>query len=327
MKKHDKSYAMRGKDMFSQYFGTYLLEQELLTPKELRHVLNRKNNLHMPLGTLGMQKKYLAPEQLKFIHGLQENSDLKFGELAVLHGFLTYEQLQELLKLQKNEHYLISQILVEEGYFTISQINTIMDNYRAGLGLSKYEFEALKNNEIEKVVEVFAKLDNICDSTVFNDYISLFVRNVVRFIDNGIILGEAVEIREYHYRWKIFQHISGEMELFTGYASDDEGILELGCRFAHKAVNKINDYILSSAGEFINLQNGLFLSRLSEEGVEPDLQAQEWKRDGVLVASGTMIKIPVQLSFGKFDFFLSEKLPQLWDKEEIMTAASVGRGV
>lgn len=311
--------------MFSQYFGNYLLEQDLLTPRELKYVLNKKGNIHMKLGTLGMRKKYLTPEQVEYIHRLQENSDMKFGQLAVQYGFLSDEQLQELMKLQKNELYLISQILVEEGYFTFSQINTISDNYRAELGLSKYEFEALKNNDIEKIIDTFAKLNNISDSSVYNDYLSLFVRNIVRFIDNGIRLGEAEEIKEYDFQWLIFQNIYGEIGLFTGYASDDKGMLELGCRFAHRAFSEINDYVLSSAGEFINLQNGLFLSRLSEEGMEPDLDAQEWKRNGRLIASGEMIKIPVQLSFGKLDFFISEKMPQLRDKGEITAALSVGR--
>lgn len=312
--------------MFSQYFGNYLLEQELLSPKELKHVLNKKNIVYMKLGMLAMQKKYMTFEQVEYVHSHQENMDIKFGELAVICGFLSEEQLRELLKLQKNEHYLICQALIEEGYFTPNQINTILDNYRAELGLSKYEFEALKSNDITKAVDTFTKLNDIGDSDIYSEYISLFVRNVVRFIDNEIKLGQAEEIKEYDYQWIVVQNMSGEMELFTGYASDDESLLELGCRFAQKNFSGINDYILSSAGEFMNLQNGLFLSTLSEEGIEPELQVQEWKRNGLLIASGPLIRIPVQLSFGKIDFFISQRIPQLWDKEGSIAAASKGRG-
>lgn len=312
--------------MFSQYFGSYLLEQDMLTPNELRHVLNKKNGIYMKLGTLGIQRKYLTPEQVEYIHRLQANSTLKFGELAVVHGFLSEEQVRELVKLQKNELYLISQVLIEENFFTQSQITTILDNYRAELGLSKYEFEGLKNNDIEKTVEVFTKLNELCDSNILSDYVSLFVKNLIRFIDNEIKVGEAEVIDEYDYRWLIFQNMGGETDMFTGYASDDDGMYELGCRFSKKAQNGINDYVLSSAGEFMNLQNGLFLSRLSEEGMEPDLHVQEWRSGGRLISCGGLIKIPVRLSFSGLDLFISEKIPQLSDKEEITAPLSARRG-
>lgn len=312
--------------MFSQYFGSYLLEQDMLTPNELRHVLNKKNGSYMKLGTLGIQRRYLTPEQVEYIHRLQANSDLRFGELAVMHGFLVQEQLRELVKLQKNELYLISQVLTEEGFFTQSQITTILDNYRAELGLSKYEFEGLKNNDIEKTVEIFTKLNDICDSTTLTEYVSLFVRNLLRFIDNDIILGEAEVIDGYDYKWLIYQSMNGETELFTGYAADDDGIYELGCRFAKKVQNGINEYVLSSAGEFINLQNGLFLSKLSEEGLEPDLQVQEWRSGGRMTTCGGLIKIPIKLSFSRIDLFISEKIPQLPDEEEITAPLSARRG-
>lgn len=313
--------------MFSQYFGNYLLEQELLTPNELKHVLNRKNGYQMKLGAFAVQKKYLTYEQAEYIHRFQGNSDMKFGELAVRCGLLTEYQLRELLKSYKSEYYLLCQILVDEGYFTSSQVSTILDNYRAELGLSKYEFEALKNNDMEKILNTFTKLHAVQDSYIYSDYVSLFFRNIVRFIDNDINLSPAEEIKEYEYRWLVYQNIYGEMDLFTGFATNDAGILELGCRFAHKTISVINDYILSSACEFINLQNGLFLSRLSEEGIEPCLQVQECKSEGWLTSSDTLIKIPFQLSFGKFDFLISDRMPRFTDNEEMITAVSAGRGI
>lgn len=299
--------------MFSQYFGNYLLEKELLSPAELKYALNKKNSVHLKLGIMCVDFKYLTFEQVDRIHQLQTKTDKKFGELAVQEGYLTEVQLQKLLKMQKCEYLLISQVLIDEGYFTLNQINTILDNYRADLGLSKYEFEALKSNEIEKVVDVFVKLNGISDSRIYNDYFSLFVRNIVRFIDSGIRLDKAEEIKEYNYEWLVYQNMQGKINMFTGFASDEAGMAELGGRFAQKALNRMDEFAQSSVGEFINLQNGLFLSKLSEEGIEPDLHAQVLKRNNRLVASGAMFRIPFHLPFGKYDFIISEKLPYMWN--------------
>ena len=300
--------------MFSQSFGNYLLEKELLTPGELKHVLQKKNSVQLQLGVLCVNLKYMTANQVEKINKLQAETDKKFGELAVENGYLTEAQLNEILCVQKSEILLLSQVLINEEYFTLFQISTILDNYRVDLGLSKYEFEAVKNNNIEKVVGIFIKLKGLANSKMYNDYFSLFIKSIVRFIDSDVLLEKAELAEEYRYDWLVCQNIEGEVNLFTSFASDENSMAQLGSRFANTNTAEMNELMQSSIGEFINLQNGLFLTKLSEEGVEPDLQAQELKRNGRLVASGSMFKIPFNLPFGRYDFIISDKLPLIYSE-------------
>jgi hypothetical protein len=52
------------------------------------------------------------------------------------------------------------------------------------------------------------------------------------------------------------------------------------------------------------VQNGLFLSKLSNDWVELELLPPECQSDGIIRAVGVAYAIPFSLPFGEFTFFI-----------------------
>ena len=100
------------------------------------------------------------------------------------------------------------------------------------------------------------------------------------------------------------QELDGRYKIFTGFAGQERDMAEFASRFAKMDVNGMDEVARDALGEFMNVQNGLFLSKLSNDWVELELVPSEFKRDGSLVSIGVVYKIPFTLPFGEFTFFI-----------------------
>ncbi len=63
-------------------------------------------------------------------------------------------------------------------------------------------------------------------------------------------------------------------------------------------------YARDALGEFLNVQNGLFLSKLSNDWVELELLPPECRSDEAIRSVGAVYSIPFALPFGEFTFFI-----------------------
>jgi len=143
--------------MFNQYFGNYLLEKKLIKPEELKKVLAEQKSVNVKLGVLTIDSGYMNATQVESIHKLQAAKDRKFGELAIEEGHLTENQLNEILNTQKKSNVLLGQVLIEKGLFTLEQYEGVMSQYREDSQLTSDEIQALKNNDITQIAEIFLK--------------------------------------------------------------------------------------------------------------------------------------------------------------------------
>ena len=290
--------------MFSQFFGNYLLRRKFITLDQLKEVLALQDTVRVKLGILAMDAGYMTAEQVDRTHRLQTSMDKRFGEIAIDEGFLDEDQLSELLGQQNKRHLLISQALVDRNHLSFEQVEKVFEDYKKDSGLSESEFDALKNNDIDSVAAALIKMPDLGQEHVYNEYFALFVRNVVRFIDNGILFDRSEKISEQEFDCLIHQEMDGRFKIFTGFAGPEDGMAEFASRFGRCEVNGMDEMACDSLGEFMNIQNGLFLSKLSNEWVELELLPSELKRTGKIKSVGVVYQIPFSLPFGEFKFFI-----------------------
>ncbi len=295
--------------MFTQFFGSYLLNKNLIRAHQLQAVLDYQQNAHIKLGVLAINSGYLTAEQVKVVHESQTTQDKKFGELAIELGFLDNEKLNILLSTQKHGHLLLGQALIDKGFMSLEQFEAALKSYKVEHSLTDAQFDAIQQDNIDEIVKIFFNFENSLNKDVYTNYFTLLVKNLVRFIDSGVRPESATIIDTYRNDWVAYQKIKGEINLFTCIAANKEVFTSLGSKYANEGSTTSDELAQASVGELLNMHNGLFLVNMSDNGVELDMEPQFIETDRTLSGMKAAYCIPINMPFGKFDFIISEADP------------------
>ncbi|WP_206105413.1 hypothetical protein [Paenibacillus thalictri] len=309
--------------MFSQYFGYYLLEKGYINFAQLEEVWEHQKKTHVKLGLLAVSDGLLSVEQAEQVHAQQMQKDKKFGEIAVEAGFLTEEQLNGLLSSHKNNHLLLAQALVEKKYMNLYQIAMTLFQYKKEHGLSDEQFASIKNGDIRTLVDAMLKMREGMYPAVIVDYLSLLVKNVIRFIDPHVWL----EFKEWNapiaYEWMSFQQIQGELTMYTYIVSDRVNWIKTASRYAGEPLSEADEMAEASVGEFLNLQNGIFLVNMSDRGQELSLTPQYAESPVSMNQCPSSILVTVHYTEGSFDFITSTEPAHIKQYALVNNAASL----
>ncbi|WNS76721.1 hypothetical protein RRV45_06960 [Bacillus sp. DTU_2020_1000418_1_SI_GHA_SEK_038] len=296
--------------MFSQYFGHYLLNNGLLTTEQLKHALEQQKSIHVKLGVIAVDKGFLTSAQVEEIHDSQKKQDKRFGEIAVDLGFLTNEQVEQMLAAQKNNHLLLAQAIVDNNFMTIDEFSNSLNEYKKLYTLSDERFEAIKNGDIDAMVKsLLHSSENEKDDYI--DYISLFVKNMIRFIDDQVYIEVSPVNGEIETDWLVMQEIQGEVPLLTALAASEEVFLHIASIYAEEELAEVCELAQASVSEFLNLHNGIFLVNMSNRGIELGMAPQSVQSEAVFqFDEDTSLHLTVHTSKGEFQLVISKK-PQL----------------
>ncbi len=290
--------------MFSQFFGQFLLNKGHLTSAELLQVLDQTAKTHVKLGTMAISEKLLTPAQVDEIHAIQGREDKRFGQIAIEQQYLTADQLDALLAAQKNEHHQMVQVLFDKGIFNLEQLNAIMEDYRESNSLDDAALEALKNGEVDTYVDIFLNLHEAFDAGTCRDYVALYLKNFIRFIDRNIRFEPLQRAEDYTATYLVTQALEGSKRIVTGIGGTGEAFMQLASRFAQEPEEEIEDIMEDAVGEFLNLQNGLFTVNMSDKGVELEMDPQIYLTRALLCGSQTYYVLPVIAPWGRTDLVL-----------------------
>ncbi len=297
--------------MFTQFFGSYLLNKNLISSNQLKDALDYQQSTHLKLGVLAINSGYLTAAQVKITHEAQATQDKKFGEIAIELGFLDKEKLDILLSTQKHGHLLLGQALIDKNYMTLEQFEAALKSYKNEHSLTDAQFDAIQQDNIDEIVKIFYNFEDSANKDVYTNYFSLLIKNLIRFIDSGITPEGATTIDTYKNDWISYQKIKGEISLFTCIAAKEDVFTYLGGRYANEEFTTADELTQASVGELLNMQNGLFLVNMSDNGVELDMEPQYVEANRTLSGMKAAYCIPINMPFGKFDFIISANEPAL----------------
>lgn len=292
--------------MFSAFFGNYLLNKGLISQEHLTELLNNQKAKRLKLGLLAINAHYMTAEQVEYVHQLQAQRDRKFGQIAIIELFLTPTQLERLLKQQKSEHLILSQALLDAGYMDLAMFEKELDNYKKEYEITDQQFESLKNGEIEHVIGAFLNFEDTAPKEIFEQYIILFYRNLIRFIDRIVHVGSAQRLNNKKYDFMVSQNILSGDSYITGIAGDAEVLKVLAGIYAEETFEKMDDYAIDACGEYLNLHNGLFLVNQSEVDKKYELTSQQHNANFTMEGEVEMYRVPMTTSFGTFDMIIGK---------------------
>ncbi|BCZ45401.1 hypothetical protein psyc5s11_14680 [Clostridium gelidum] len=289
--------------MFTQYFGQYLLNKRYLTLEQLHDGLEHQKETRLKLGVLAVNAGYMSADEADKINEAQKKLDKRFGELAVDMKYLKEEQVEELLSSQKFGHLLLGQALVDKEYMTLQEFEKAINEYKKDYSISDKEFEAIQRDDVDEMVNTFIKFEGTKNEKVLKDYLALFTRNLVRFIDTEAVISEVIKLEEYECKWTAKQDIKGEINLSTFIEANENSFIKFASKYAEEELNSVDEMAEASVGEFLNLQNGIFLVNMSNAGVDLEMNPQEVYSN---ISVHNVYKVSVDLSFGKISILIKE---------------------
>ncbi|MFB9328384.1 hypothetical protein ACFFSY_20835 [Paenibacillus aurantiacus] len=291
--------------MFTQYFGHYLLNRNLVSLPQLHEALEQLQSTRVKLGVLSVNAGYMSAAQADEINQLQATMDKRFGEIAIKQGLLTEEQLSQLLSAQKESHLVLGQALIDRGALTLEQFQEALAQYKREHYLSDEQFEAIKNGDIDVLVSTLLKLDEKKENEWYRQYLALLAKNIIRFIDDQLFMEVNAIPRDYSCDWLVLQRITGQTRITTGFSMNEQSFLRLASAYAEELISAPDEMAEASVGEFLNLHNGLFLVAMSNHGIELELSPQEISRNAALPLIQSGMLITIYLSDVSFELILT----------------------
>ncbi|KGR80261.1 hypothetical protein [Ureibacillus manganicus] len=289
--------------MFSQYFGHYLLNRGLITLDQLADALEYQKSVHVKFGVIAVDEGFMTTGQVEEVHEKQKQVDKRFGEIAVELGYLTEAQVEALISNQKQGHLYLAQALVDRKYMTIDEFGTALSEYKKGFSLSDDQFEAIRNGNIDTLVENILSSEDVSLQEKYGKYISLFAKNMIRFIDSQVYLEVADNSSLESTNWFISQDIVGEASLKTGFSMNEDALLAVASVYAEEDLTVVDALAKDAVSEFLNLHNGIYLVNMSNWGIELTMNPQQIQESTPLY-EGSLI-VNVHSSKGSFQLVLS----------------------
>lgn len=291
--------------MFGHFLGDYLISKGLITKSQLDIITDYQKSSRVKLGAIAVAEKLLTPKQADEINNLQIKLDKRFGDIATERGYLTTEQVDHLLNLQGSPYHQFVQALTAKTTLTKEDIKRLIMEYQEENFLSDENLEAIKSGDIDRIAPVFATTDNpIC-----NEHIGLVLRNIVRFIENQILIQKYYTVTEYSFDNFAGQFLKGQHNILFGFAGKDDSLLAIANPFANESFNLVDEDAFDSICEFINCINGLFASRLSDKEIDINLLPPVSYTGQTLIANGNIYVVPVVINGNKVDLLLSMDNP------------------
>jgi hypothetical protein len=284
--------------MFAQYFGQFLLNRAFVTASELDRAMSAQKETRVKLGVLAINKGYMSPDQVEEVHQTQTRMDKRFGEIAVDLGYLKEELVTELLSSQQSAHLTLGQALIDQGTLDFEAFAGALNLYKKDYSLSDDQFESIINGSIETLLEAVLSKEGLTLRPTLSDYISLFAKNIIRFIDSSIRLEVVSSEAISTYEWTAQQPLTNSDRSFsrlTAIGGTEDSFLKLASIYAQETIDEPGEMMEASVGEFLNLHNGIFLVNLSNQSIELEMEPQTVIRGAEFVA-GSPVKAVIHIN-------------------------------
>lgn len=287
--------------MFTQLFGTYLVEEKVITSEENRQLHDQLNQTRVKLGTIAVADGVLSAAQVEEINHLQTQKDKRFGDLAIELGYIDANRLDEMLSKQGNASMKYYQLLNEQKNIPMDQIEGYVAAFQKHYGFTDNELDAIKKDDFGTLITFFA----LVRDKLITDMAGLVMRNLTRFVTSDFYFGRMKRTENYSYNIIAGQKAFGNNAIYLGFAAkeDPEGIIELAKGYAKGVAISGSEEVYDALCEFSNLNNGLLSSELSKHDEFSDMNPpQVFLRQET---KGTAYVMPIYIRDKQVDMVIS----------------------
>lgn len=291
--------------MYAQFFGNYLLSQNIVTREQLLFAMQKKSSAQIKLGTLAIHAGYMTAAEVDRVIILQTHLDKRFGEIAIREGYLTEQQVAELLSEQKPDFLLLGQTLVEEGVINNEQLQDLIIDYQSENELVSFDYSAETLEAIEHMIKHFFVLAERPLSQHEVSFFRLLLNNLIRFIGDDFTLVPPSLCTEYPTNHCVFQRINGAFSVSSYLDMSKSTCIEFASRYVGEAFTEFDEYVQAASEDFLNLHNGLFTVNMSNDfSIELSLDPPTYESADLLTFTDETYLVPIVYPFGTIYFLL-----------------------
>ncbi len=276
--------------MVEYILGNYLVETTKITKEQLSILLQKQDSVRVKLGLLAVAEGMMTLEQADEVNKLQAIMDKRFGDIAVSKGYLTEDQIGKLLKMQGNTYMTFIQTLIDSGYVSMDDMDDMMNNFRQAYGYSHSEIDALKSDDVDRIIPLFVPEEG----KPFIDVISTTVRTLIRLIDRHVYVTKAEMVTTFPATNQVSQALCGTNGIIDSFSENTGALLKVCSVFGQEDFNALDMDSLDAAGEMLNCVNGLYVSSLSRNGKFLELMPPDYD-DVTAKAKSTICRIPIYI--------------------------------
>lgn len=256
--------------MFSQLFGKYLVDKEIITNEEYHAAIQKQLSVRVKLGTIAIAEGLLTEQQVEDINKLQMQFDKRFGDIAEEKGLLNATQIEALLQKQGNPYMQFIQSLTECTQLSASVLDKTLSAFQKEKGFSNEDMAALKADDFDALIPIFA----CCAKQNVTELAGLVIRNINRFITRDFYVEKIKHVHSFDYGYLAGQKVSGKDSHYLALAeeSDNGAFTLIAGNFSSEEHKTADGDTFDAVCEFININNGLFASELSENEIDCELE-------------------------------------------------------
>lgn len=270
--------------MNSHYFAQYLLNEGVLSGEEERSVLRQAVAVNPGLPVLAMCKGLVKAKQLADVAD-DENAAAKMLE----KGLLTDSQVSNLKQSVVSESMRFAQALLNAGMMNYESLEENFKKYSMSL---EHPLEtAVKKIAGERLEEELA---------YYEEYATVFMHSLVRFMDTPAVINtevQATNFAEEKLTYAVSQRLSGDVSLAICVVAAEEVFLKMAKRYSHEDFVEVDDLVLDSVTEFLNVLNGLYIIDLAKKELDVDLEIPKIFKN-IQPSSNNQLILPVETCFG-----------------------------
>nr|MCR4990712.1 chemotaxis protein CheX [Lachnospiraceae bacterium] len=217
--------------------------------------------------------------------------DKKFGDLAVEKGFLTDNQVQELLRKQGDPYLSVAQALENLGIMRLNDLDILMKKYQVENELSSSSVEALKSDDIDRIVPLFLP----ADADEYMAVATLAVKTLMRCVDSNVFPMKGYFAEDIECQNGALQFVDGDPCLCVGLCGDGNSLLPAASEFGKEDFPTVNMDALDAVAELLNCICGLYASELSLQRIAMELYPPEYDDSIEGIGGFKMLVFPMML--------------------------------
>lgn len=291
--------------MLTQFFGNYLVDNNLITPDQLLRALRHKHDNNQTMAAMALSSGYMTQEEIEDVHNMQTIKDVEFTSLALKMNYLTESQAAELEEAKHFGYLLLARSVIELGFCPLDKMADAIADYEFDFQLSFSNYMNYDSEKVKQMIHAYYKFPDDGEMTPAEEYANMLMHNIIRFIgDDFRLAGKLEKIPVVPGMIENSQHISGELKGKTAIIGYSKFIEEFANRYAGEELGE-EDYVNCAVQDFLNQHNGLFSMTLSDEyDMEIELVATEESKFEADKSDYNYI-LPIEFTFGTIYFCFS----------------------
>ena len=275
--------------MIANIVANYLVNKGKISVEQYVALFEELSMVRAKVGLIAVHEGFMTEYQADTVNFLQSKKDMRFGDLAVEKGFLTKDQVMELLKKQKDAYLSLAQALENMGIMTLPELDQVMKKYQAEHELSASSIEALKSDEIERIIPLFLPADA-------DDYVevaTLAVKTIMRLVTDNILPMKAFYSEDFEIQNGALQFVDGDPCITTALVGDGNSLLDIASSYGKEEFESVNEDALDAVAELINCINGMYASEQSLHRVHMELYPPSFDDSAEAITGYKMLVLPL----------------------------------